>query len=83
VVQQIGTDQGIQEKLANPLLQMNNNNVKVYTPWRNMIQNTFKYDPLKCPRCNNFMIPTEINIPLVNPINSMFHNIANGHYPLL
>ena len=28
---------------------------KVYIPWRNMIQDSFKYDPLKCPICKTFM----------------------------
>ena len=65
------------------LLQMNNDSVKVYTPWRYMIQNTFKYDPLKCPHCNKLMILTVVNIPLGNPINPIFQNIANGYYPLL
>jgi len=58
-------------------------NTKVYIPWRNMIQSSFKYDPLKCPICKTFMALTSVVFNNKYPIISQHKKIAHGHYPLL
>jgi len=56
---------------------------KVYIPWRNMIQDSFKYDPLKCPICKTFMALKGIVFNLKYPLISQHKEIAHGHFPLL
>ena len=58
-------------------------NTKVYIPWRNMIQNSFKYDPLKCPICKSFMALKSVVFNNKYPLISQHKEIAHGHFPLL
>lgn len=56
---------------------------KVFMPWRDMIKNIFKYDPLKCPLCNTTMKLNDIILPFSASLISMHKEIANGYFPLL
>lgn len=56
---------------------------KVYTPWRQMIKRTFRYDPLKCSFCGAFMRLGQIVFPMDVPLTSMHKEIANGYFPLV
>ena len=58
-------------------------NTKVYIPWRNMIKDSFKYDPLKCPICNSFMALKSVVFNNKYPLISQHKEIAHGHFPLL
>lgn len=66
------------------LLNMKNvNTKKVYTSWRQMILDTFHYDPLNCPYCN---IPMLLAYPVFTwstNLMSMHMEIANGYFQLL
>jgi len=58
--------------------------VKVYTPWRNMIKRTFRYDPLRCLNCGNIMKLQHITFPIRAPtIVSIHKEIAHGFFPLI
>ena len=56
---------------------------KIYTPWRNMIRNSFNYDPLKCPVCKSIMKLSQVVIPYSASLLSMHKEIANGYFKLL
>lgn len=56
---------------------------KVYTPWRQMIINTFYYDPLNCPFCNILMLPSYSVFQSSLHVLSFHKEIANGHFKLL
>jgi len=60
-----------------------NSKTKVYIPWRNMIQNTFNYDPLKCPVCKSVMILSHIIFHKSLNLLKMHKEIAHGYFPLL
>lgn len=53
---------------------------KVYTPWRNMIKNTFHYDPLKCQNCGKLMELQQVVFPVNVSTISMHKEIANGYF---
>ncbi len=53
---------------------------KVYTPWRQMIINLFKYDPLKCPVCNSIMVLTSTVFNSYSSLISMHKEIAYGYF---
>ena len=55
----------------------------VYLSWRDMIQMTFKYDPLKCPNCHTVMRQAGIVFPVPIPLSLLHKEIAHGLYPLL
>lgn len=60
------------------LLEMKNViKTKVYTPWRKMIQLTFKYDPLKCPHCKTIMKLDRVSYPSTNSLLHRHQEIAN------
>ena len=56
---------------------------KIYTPWRNMIKDSFKYDPLRCPVCKSIMKLRTIALPMPTSLLSMHKEIAHGYFPLL
>lgn len=57
---------------------------KVYGTWRDMIKDSFKYDPLKCPFCKTILQLEEIVFGNASSImTSMHKEIANGYFPLL
>jgi hypothetical protein len=56
---------------------------KVYTPWRQLIINTFHYDPLNCPFCNIPMLPSYSVFPPPLNFKSWHKEIAHGYFPLL
>ena len=56
---------------------------KVFISWRQMIRDTFKYDPLRCPICNSIMTLTDIHLSPIIDILSLHKEIANGYFPLL
>ena len=58
-------------------------NTKVYIPWRNMIQDSFKYDPLKCPVCKTVMALKAVVFNNKYPLISQHKEVAHGHFPLL
>ena len=60
-----------------------NTNPKVHISWRDMIQNSFHYDPLKCPFCNITMKLQKIAPPNPSPILFMHKPIALGYFPRL
>lgn len=55
---------------------------KVYLSWSNMIQTTYKYDPLKCPLCKSTVLLNAVILPSYSLI-SKHEEIAHGHFPLL
>ena len=70
--------------LVYKLLKMTNViKTKIYTPWRNMIRDSFNWDPLICPVCKSIMKLKEIVLPISSSFLSMHKEIANGHFPLL
>lgn len=71
---------GEQFSLVYKLLKMKNVlNSKVYTPWRKMIQNIFKHDPLVCPFCDTTMELAQVIFPSEYSLVSMHYEIANRH----
>ena len=56
---------------------------KVYVPWRDMIRNAYKYDPLRCPFCKTIMILQSVVLPDENSLISQHERIAHGYFPLL
>lgn len=65
------------------LLNMKNVIRKVYISWRDMIKNTFNYDPLRCPVCKSIMLLKDTVFPNSNRLLSLHKEIANGLFPLL
>lgn len=55
---------------------------KVYLSWSNMIQTTYKYNPLKCPLCKSTVLLNAVILPSYSLI-SKHEEIAHGHFPLL
>lgn len=56
---------------------------KVSISWRDMIQATYHYNPLQCPRCNSIMT---LQTVVLNPQYSLLDQhkeIAHGYFPLL
>lgn len=56
---------------------------KVFISWRQMIRDTFKYDPLRCPFCNSIMTLTDVRPPPITNLLPLHKEIANGYFPLL
>ena len=56
---------------------------KVYTPWRQMILNTFGYEPLKCRFCGTLMQLSHIIFPSKTALTARHQEIANGYFMLL
>ena len=55
---------------------------KVYTLWKDMIKNTFNYDPLKCTFCNTQMLLIAVQLPRSDSL--YYHEkIANGFFKLI
>lgn len=67
----------------NLLNNKNRINTKVYIPWRNMIQGSFKYDPMKCPICKTLMALKSVFFNNKHPLISQHKEIAHGYFPLL
>lgn len=66
------------------LLKMRKNfKTKIYTPWRQMIIDTFKYDPLKCPVCKSIMTLSYAAFYKSPNLLKMHKEIANGYFQLL
>jgi len=61
----------------------NHINTKVYIPWRKMIKDSFKYDPLKCPICKTSMALKAVVFNNKYPLVSQHKEVAHGHFPLL
>jgi Putative transposase. len=61
----------------------NHINTKVYIPWRKMIKDSFKYDPLKCPICKTSMALKAVVFNNKYPLISQYKEVAHGHFPLL
>jgi hypothetical protein len=56
---------------------------KVSISWRDMIQNTYKYDPLRCRFCKTLLVLKNMVPPLKTPLLSHHKEIAHGAFPLL
>lgn len=56
---------------------------RIHTSWRKMIQNTFGYDPLRCPVCHRVMVLKEIFIVPPMSLLSKHKEIANGCFRLI
>jgi hypothetical protein len=56
---------------------------KIYIPWRQMIKNTFHYDPLACKVCGAIMTLCYGVFPKSGPITQIHKEIANGYFQLL
>lgn len=56
---------------------------KAYLHWRQMIQNTFHYDPLTCKLCGAIMSMCYGVFPRAGPITQMHKEIANGYFQLI
>ena len=70
--------------IVHNLLNMKKNfKSKIYTPWRQMLINTFKYDPLKCPVCKSIMTLSYIAFYKPPNLLKMHKEIANGYFQLL
>lgn len=55
---------------------------KVYLCWSHMIQTSYHYNPLKCPRCNSIMTLQSIVLHF-KPLVPFHEEIAHGYFPLL
>lgn len=65
------------------LLHMTNNTaIKFYTPWREMIKNIRKIDPLLCPLCKTLLHVSKIVFPS-HTLLEMHKEIAHGYFPRL
>lgn len=73
----------LSNRLSGKLLNIKNViKTKVYTLWKDMIKNTFNFDPLKCPICNMQMSLISIQLPRPGPL-SKHEEIANGDFQLI
>ncbi len=52
----------------------------IHTFWRDMIQKTFGYDPLRCPKCQVIMQLRRILSPSIIPLLSKHEEIAHGYF---
>ena len=55
---------------------------KVYSLWKDLIKDSFNYDPLICQFCNIQMLLTHIQMPRAEPL-SKHKEIANGYFTLI
>ena len=56
---------------------------KVFLSWRNLIQQLFHYDPLRCPFCSTLMNFKNIVLPLSPSLIPFHQEIAHGFFPIL
>ncbi|MDR4499811.1 MAG: IS91 family transposase [Candidatus Scalindua sp.] len=56
---------------------------KVYLSWRDMIRDSYKYDPMRCPLCKSVMTLKTVVLTLKYSLVSQHKEIAHGYFPLL